>query len=244
MKKRLMSFLLVLAICGLSIFSLASVSGNASTEIDYWFGWGGSWGKMHQGVVDVFNIMHPEIKVNALSTEWEEIRTKLALAIAGGNPPDVVTIFGSTDAGRYPDMFVCVDEFMEKDKELMGPQNWFPLVLGSLKFEGKLYGFPFGSTSEALYYNVDLFTDAGLDLQNPPKYWSDLEVTAERLTKTDERGEIATLGFWFSEETFGMFDVNWTTYWSYRNNGRWWDPYQWRPRALEHAFYRHIEHGE
>ncbi len=223
MKKRVMSFLVVLVISGLSVFSLASANGNAAVNINYWFSWGGFWGNQHQEILSAFNKTHPEIKVTGLTIPYNEMIPKLLTAIAAGDPPEMVTIFGGTNAGLYPKMFACLDDFVKENEETMGPQNWFPEVLEYVKFEGKLYGLVWVSSSEGLFYNVDLFREAGLDPQNPPKYWRDLEVASEKLTKKNEQGQITTLGFWFPGDV-RAFDTNWTIYWFYRNNGRLWDP--------------------
>ncbi len=220
----LLGRLVALSICVLTVLlCLNPVNADETTNISYWFSWGGYWGEEHQKIIDIFNEAHPDIKVTGLTVPGDEMIPKLLPAIAAGNPPDVVIIFGGTDAGRYPSMFTPLDEFMDRNEDMMGVQNWFPGVLEYGEFEGKQYGLPWVSSSEALYYNVELFEEAGLNPENPPVYWSDLTAVHEKLTKFNAEGEIETLGF-FHPGDVSTFDLNWLPYYSYRNNGRWWDP--------------------
>lgn len=226
MKKRVMSFLLVLAICGLGIFSLALVQASGKVTITYWHPWGGYWGEKHNAITEIFNKTNPDIKVQTLTVPQAEIQAKLLTAIAGGNPPDLIHRWGSGDRGFFSKMFICLDSFMEESKDEMGPENWFPGTLDYVSFEGKVYGFLWVSVSEGLFYNIDMFEEAGLDPENPPKYWRDLEIAAEKLTKKDSRGRYETLGFQFPGvlESSASGIADWDVYWAYRNNGRWWDP--------------------
>ena len=63
------------------------------------------------------------------------------------------------------------------------------LVEGALepvKFEGKYYGVPVDAWTYTLYYNVDMFKEAGI--AKPPETWEELAEYAQKLKKGDQWG--------------------------------------------------------
>jgi multiple sugar transport system substrate-binding protein len=64
------------------------------------------------------------------------------------------------------------------------------------------YGFycvPEGIQTAVFTYNKRLFTEAGLDPQQPPTTWEALFDTAQKLTKTDSNGTITQAGFHYDD---------------------------------------------
>ncbi|MFP3615697.1 extracellular solute-binding protein, partial [Paraburkholderia sp. SIMBA_050] len=49
---------------------------------------------------------------------------------------------------------------------------------------GHLVSMPFNSSTPVLYYNKDAFKKAGLDPNQPPKTWADVQADAEKLRKS------------------------------------------------------------
>ena len=61
------------------------------------------------------------------------------------------------------------------------------------KYEEKTYGLPLSVDTLAMYYNKDLFNNAGL--AQPPVYWnSEFQQAVKKTTKQDTRGEIIQSG--------------------------------------------------
>ena len=60
-----------------------------------------------------------------------------------------------------------------------------PSIVRAGQYQGQTYGIAPGVNSLALYYNTDLFTDAGL---TPPKTWAELVADAQKLTKGSRYG--------------------------------------------------------
>jgi ABC-type glycerol-3-phosphate transport system substrate-binding protein len=59
--------------------------------------------------------------------------------------------------------------------------------------EEKLYGFPLSVDTLALFYNIDLFNNAGII--NPPEYWNrEFQEDVKKLTIQNNRGEIIQSG--------------------------------------------------
>ncbi len=64
-----------------------------------------------------------------------------------------------------------VDEFI-KDEEVTPPEWYESFIdkpLETLKYQGKQYGLPHEAGGDILYYNKNMFKEAGLDPNNPPQ---------------------------------------------------------------------------
>jgi sn-glycerol 3-phosphate transport system substrate-binding protein len=59
---------------------------------------------------------------------------------------------------------------------------------------GKTWGIPFQRSTIVLYYNKELFKEAGLDPNKPPATWKEMAEYAEKLTKRDASGKVTQWG--------------------------------------------------
>jgi multiple sugar transport system substrate-binding protein len=62
-------------------------------------------------------------------------------------------------------------------------------------FDGTHYGLVSDAVWAALYYNKDMFREAGLDPEQPPRTWDELVAYADRLTLRDAEGNPTRAGF-------------------------------------------------
>ena len=176
------------------------------TEITYWQYWTGFEGKAIEKLVDKFNKTHSDIKVKILTIS--EPRKKTLLSIIGGTPPDVI----SSIAAWVPELasrgaIVPLDEYC---KENMISENIFvPVYWKMLNLYGHTWALPTTPTATALYWNKNLFKEAGLNPEVPPKTFKELETFSERLTKKDKNGKIIRIGFLPSWPSwaFGLYGV-------------------------------------
>jgi multiple sugar transport system substrate-binding protein len=61
------------------------------------------------------------------------------------------------------------------------------------KYQDQVYGLPLSVDTLAMYYNKDLFNNAGIAL--PPTYWnSEFQQDVKKMTKQDDKGEIIQAG--------------------------------------------------
>jgi multiple sugar transport system substrate-binding protein len=100
------------------------------------------------------------------------------------------------------------------------PDKYYPSQVGAFQYEGKQYGFPYDWAPGAIYVNMDLFEEAGLDL--PTEEWTmeQFQEAAVALSKdTDGDGKIDV---WGCDVPVG----NWPggIYWIVKNfGGDYWD---------------------
>ena len=59
---------------------------------------------------------------------------------------------------------------------------------------GKTWGIPFQRSTIVLYYNKEMFKEAGLDPNRPPANWKEKVEYAQKLTKRDASGKVTQWG--------------------------------------------------
>ncbi|MEV4754312.1 ABC transporter substrate-binding protein [Micromonospora sp. NPDC049559] len=88
----------------------------------------------------------------------------------------------------------------------LSTEGLYPSIVAAGRYEGQTYGIAPGVNGLALYYNQDLFRDAGL---TPPKTWTELTSTAKALTKGNRYG-IAFSAVGTEEGSFQFEPFFWT----------------------------------
>ena len=59
---------------------------------------------------------------------------------------------------------------------------------------GKTWGIPFQRSTILLYWNKQMFREAGLDPERPPQTWDEMTRYAQKLTRRDARSEVTRWG--------------------------------------------------
>ena len=123
-------------------------------EVVFWHFWGGADRDIVDDVVRRFNESQDEHFVRAIAMPGNNLQAKLFLAIAGGDPPDLVNQddpilgdWGWRGAIRALDD-VCSPEQLQEFRSHLLPAA---LSLGS--YQDRLYGVSNGLDIRALYYN-------------------------------------------------------------------------------------------
>lgn len=158
-------------------------------------------------------------KVNG--TGWPEYYQKVVTQMAAGNSPDIGRIAESymptlISKGQVVDL----TEFIENDFDMS--QYYEKTFENSAYVDGHYYGVPSGLNNYLMYYNKDLFDEAGIpypsaDWDNPSSF-EEIAEMARKLTKETENGKqfgfytgpyMAEIGM-FSTSLGGnnVFDVN------------------------------------
>ncbi|WP_226531047.1 sugar ABC transporter substrate-binding protein [Microbacterium paraoxydans] len=117
----------------------------------------------------------------------EDYKTKIALDLQSGKGADIIGMDG-----------IWVGEFAEagyiKPLAEVGGEavddwdGWAQIpdaVQNALSFDGDRYGVPQGADGRVLYYNKDLFAQAGLDEDWAPESWDDILEASRDLKKLD-----------------------------------------------------------
>ncbi len=164
--------------------------------ISYWHGWTEQWERYVQDVITRFEQVQDEVHVEPVVVSEEQM-SKLAAAIAAGNPPEIVTLY-STDQipALATEQAILPYEAVATPDEMQAMEDWYsPAAWVSGAWNGKIYSTASCFGSYALAWNKGFFGEVGLDPEQGPRSVAELDEWAERLTTFDERGNLSRMGF-------------------------------------------------
>ncbi|HOQ06274.1 MAG TPA: extracellular solute-binding protein [Clostridiales bacterium] len=165
--------------------------------VKYWYPWGGDSETWDLWRVSEFEKKYPQYKFECTYVpEGAGISNgKLAAAVNSGDVPDLVVIDRPTEAYAYATQggFEQLDDVLDKVGFEWDKINQALLPL--MKYDGKTYLIPQNTDTTVLFYRTDLFAEAGLDPNNPPKTMAELDEYAKILTKKDASGNVTQYGF-------------------------------------------------
>lgn len=165
-----------------------------------------------RAIIEAFVKKHPNIKlkiVNGVNIQGPAMESGLLMALAGGVGPDVIYVnfrqlYSFIDQGfLYP-----LDEFVKADKKPL--EKIHPNITKVLWQDGHIYTIPYAQFVQALYYRKDLFRDAGLDPNKPPRNWDEFYEYCKKLSKPER----SQYGFAFDKGP--------------QSRGYWWCNFLWQ----------------
>ncbi|WP_408028857.1 ABC transporter substrate-binding protein [Tenacibaculum xiamenense] len=143
--------------------------------------------------LDSFSKKYPEIAYDyqPIPGNYSE---KLQLMLGTGNAPDLFWLKGDTSPAYFSfNVLQPLDSFVNQTPEF-DTDDFFPVFKDAFKYNGKYYGFAKDFNAYVLFYNKDMFEEAGII--SPPKDWNELKSYAKKLTKdTNGDGTIDQFGF-------------------------------------------------
>ncbi len=149
-----------------------------------------------QPAIDLYQQQNPNVKINYVFQSSRNYRSRVQAKLSAkqeGKPeeaPDVFMIHNT-----WLPMFTKLNMVSEMPNSVMSVDEYnktfYPIAKDSFVKNNKAYAMPIAVDGLALFYNEDLFAEAGL---NPPKDWNEFISTAVRLTKKDEQGRIIQSG--------------------------------------------------
>lgn len=182
--------------CGKSTQKAASSSDNEKTTLTFWNGFTASDGEILKGIVNDFNKENDKnIKIEMDIMPWANINEKLPPAISAKKAPDFIALNFSDFAQYVKNGAVQpLDDFWKY--EGVDKSDFLPTSVQLGKVEGKQYFIPMQVQGMYMYWNKDIFKNAGMDENNPPKTWAELMQVAPKMTNTATN----TWGFIFNKD--------------------------------------------
>lgn len=178
------------AIAGLPHIVRADRLAQDQAFLNYWTGWGGFEFDVLQGLVDQFNTDNPSIFVN-MSTVFGQY-DKVLTAIAGGNPPDVVSavwlhqLVSMAARGGL----TSITSFAERDG--IDGAGYFPQMWDAWWWNDELWGLMVTANSNVIAYSPPVFAEVGAT--EPPTTLAELDEIAMALERVDGDGNIERVG--------------------------------------------------
>jgi sn-glycerol 3-phosphate transport system substrate-binding protein len=187
-------FLAALAAAALSAVALAQ----APVEISFYYpvAVGGPITKIVDGLAADFERENPGIKVKPIySGGYPESFTKALTAIRSNDAPTMSVLLASEMYTLIDeDAVVPFDDFIKTPEDLAWVNGFFPAFMENSRSGGKTWGIPFQRSTIVLYWNKEMFNEAGLDPNKPPATWKEMLAYAERLTRRDSSGKVTQWG--------------------------------------------------
>lgn len=136
-----------------------------------------------QGLIDElvreFESANPGVSVNAQLVDWADGLHTIKEAVNLGNPPDIAVI-----GARWVPEFVALGIIEPLDRYI-SPQfrsQFIPSIINEgAVYQGRVFGLPIATSTRALFYNRDLFAQAGIE--KPPATWEELRAAAQAITE-------------------------------------------------------------
>ncbi len=146
-----------------------------------------------KAIVAEWNEDHPDIQVTIIWQAWENLDDYLLTSFQGGQAPDIF----------HEDSVMCyeyghigyaapLNDYLSEEILEDIPQNSWDGVSDS---DGSIYGIPFLQETQVIFYNKELFAEAGLTVPEDGMItWDQLRDFAQQLTKRDADGNVTTWG--------------------------------------------------
>lgn len=159
------------------------------------------WDIPDQKFIDDFNAANPDIQVVAHSIPANGERlTKLDILAMSGGDMDIMPISDGDQFTRFESgMLACLDEFIARDGLDMEQSFGKYAIWG--QSDGKYYGIPFRATQTAIYYNKDMFDEAGVAYPADDWTWDEYVETAKKMSEWGkEKGIYGTYTHTYANE--------------------------------------------
>jgi len=147
-------------------------------------------------IIRDFQSQNPGITVVYRQFSFEDYEKEIVNALAAGTGPDIWMIHQSWLPKHIGKLAPLPEKISGLDQPLMTfrdfQDQFVEVAVQDLTLGGQIYAMPLYVDTLALYYNRDLFNNAGITA--PPNSWDEFNSAVERLTKIDSSSNIIQSG--------------------------------------------------
>ena len=164
----------------------ASTAAHAATEIQFWHAMEAALGERVNDIANDFNASQSDYKiVPVFKGTYDQTLAAGIAAYRSGNAPAILQVYevGTATMMQAKKAVIPVSDVFKQAGVPLDEKAFVPTIAGyySDAKTGHLISMPFNSSTPVLYYNKDAFKKAGLDPNQPPKTWADVEADAKKL---------------------------------------------------------------
>jgi sn-glycerol 3-phosphate transport system substrate-binding protein len=159
-------------------------SATSPVEVTFWHGMTASNEETLKALTDEYNASQDKVKVTlAFQGPYEEIYDKYITALRGDELPNIVMLEESTtqpliDSRSALPVQACVEA---DDYDL---SDHLEAVVNEFTVDDQLWPMPFNVSGQVLYYDTNDFEKAGLDPNDPPSTFEELEAAARAIKES------------------------------------------------------------
>jgi sn-glycerol 3-phosphate transport system substrate-binding protein len=185
-------------IAGAALALLGTIGGAGAVDLQFYYpvAVGGPITKIIDGYAAEFEKENPGIKIQPVyAGTYQDTITKVLTAAKGGEAPNVAVIL-STDMFTLidEDAVVAWDDVAKSAEDKKWMDGFYPAFMANSRTGGKTWGIPFQRSTIVMYWNKDLYKEAGLDPEKPAQSWDELLDHARKLTRRDAAGNVTQWG--------------------------------------------------
>ena len=169
-----------------STSATTSAAAAKPVTVTVWHYWDGANADTFQAMADQYSKSHPGVTVKAVNIPSADLITKIQTSAKTDTLPsmaimDLVSVPQVAQTGKLVDLKPLIDPATMSDI--------YPALLDFGKDGAKQYAVPVSTNNLGYMYNKDLYKQAGLNPDQPPKTWEELQAQAQQIKdKTGKPG--------------------------------------------------------
>lgn len=160
-----------------------------------------------------FEKANPGAKVKLQVVDWNDINQKVTTLVSTNQQPDILNLDAYANFAQ--------DGLLMPASDVVSPQlqkDFLAKFAQNGQVDGKQYGIPLLASVRALFYNKDLFRQAGIT--SPPTTWDEIRADALKIkAKTGKVGYGMPMGPEEAQAEFSLFALGNGGGW--KKNGQW-----------------------
>lgn len=143
-------------------------------ELEWWL-WDGD--AHFQAFVDAYEELHPNVDITIVNQPWDDYWTKLPLSLGDGSGPAIFNIHNSYHEnliGYMEPYDIPIDEL---SADYVGVEAHV--------IDDEVHYIDYGMMTGLVYYNTEMWAEAGLTEADIPETWDEFSEVAKQLTVRD-----------------------------------------------------------
>lgn len=150
------------------------INNGEDITIEFW-----EWGsdELFQELIDGYTAIHPNVTIELVNNPWDDYWTKLPLVLQGEDGPAIFNIHNSYHEN-------IINYCAPYEIPLSDLQADYTGVDAHVT-DGQVYYIDYGMMTGSVYYNKDMWAEAGLSDADIPKTWDEFREVAKKLTKKE-----------------------------------------------------------
>ncbi len=179
----------------------ASASGDAIT-LEFWHAMGGNLGELVDELTAQFNESQEGIVVNATyQGSYDDTYNALLASLDGGDTPNIIQNFDLASQTMF-DVEILLPAYELMETEGYDDSIFVGAVRDYYSNEEGMVALAFNSSTPLIYYNADLFAEAGVEMPEGSLSFSEFRALCDELTAAVEVPYCFTFGQvgWYFEQ--------------------------------------------
>ncbi len=144
-------------------------------------------------IIAAFEADNPGITIEVTTAPFADYFTLLQADVVSSDAPDVFEL-------NYESFvtFAANGTLLNIGDYLSGDAPYYPRALAAFQYNGEQYALPETFSTVLLFYNADLFDEAGVDYPTPDWTWEEAVAAAETITELRDNtwGLFSPVQFW------------------------------------------------